>query len=75
MQMEIIDDLGTTPEEGRELLQHLLDNGFEGDVGKLALTLGRPAEQIGDLVVGNGEIDEDLVMKVRGIAEERGINI
>jgi len=68
-----VDDQGTTEAEGRELLKKLRDAGFEGSDEKLALALGRPVEEIEGLVSGTAPVDDDVVMKARGIAEQRGI--
>lgn len=70
-----VDDQGTSEAEGRELLKKLRDAGFEGSDEKLGLALGRPAEEIEALMNGNGPVDDDVVMKARGIAEQRGIEI
>ena len=72
---EIIDDIGTTEGEAKEILGGLLVNGFDNDLEQLAVVLGRPQEELADFLAGNQEIDEDLLMKMRGIAEERGIEI
>ncbi|MDQ3180011.1 MAG: hypothetical protein M3Q33_05770 [Acidobacteriota bacterium] len=71
----IVDDKGTTQKQAIELLNNLCREGFDDDVSRLALALGRPAEEIEDFVNGDETIDDDLVMKVRGIAVQRGINI
>ena len=68
-----VDDQGTTEAEGRELLKRLRDAAFEGSDEKLALALGRPAEEIEELLSGTAPVDDDVVMKARGIAEQRGI--
>ena len=56
-------------------LTTLCMRGFEGDAGLTALALGREREQIEDMMAGRDEIDEDLEMKIRGIAEEREIDL
>ncbi len=71
----IVDDKGTTQEQAIELLENLRREGFDGDVNGLALALGRPVEEIEDFINGDETIDDDLVMKIRGIAGQRGINI
>lgn len=71
----IVDDKGTTQEEAVELLENLSREGFDGDVNNLALALGRPVEEIEDFINGDETIDDDLVMKIRGIALQRGIEI
>ena len=58
-----------------KLLENLCREGFDDDVSKLALALGRPAEEIEDFINGDETIDDDLVMKARGIAVQRGITI
>lgn len=72
---QAIDSEGTTQTDARELLQNLNENGFSGDVGKLSLVLGRDQEEIQSFLDGSGDIDEDLVMKIRGIAQERNLEI
>jgi hypothetical protein len=70
-----IDSEGTTLEEAQHLLTKLGETGFSGDVGKLALALGRDEEEIGNILNGEAEVDEDLLMKIRGIARERDLEI
>jgi len=59
----------------KEAMEHLLERGFGGDKFMFALALGRTEEQIDGMLSGEEEIDEDLEMKVRGIAQERNIDI
>ncbi|MFN2456349.1 MAG: hypothetical protein ABR577_19300 [Pyrinomonadaceae bacterium] len=70
-----VDDEGTTETEGRTLLKRLRDSGFEGNDEKLAVALGRPIEEIQGWMGGAEPVDDDVVMKARGIAKERGIQI
>lgn len=72
---DAIDSMNTSPEEAHELLNNLCENGFAGDAEELALALGRDEEEIKDMLSGEEDIDEDLLMKIRGIAQERGIEI
>jgi len=72
---EAVDDRGTSQEEGRALLARLRDNGFEGSDEKLAVALGRPVEEVAAWTGGGETVDDDVVMKARGIAQERGISI
>jgi hypothetical protein len=72
---QAIDSQGTSAEDAFELLDNLCENGFEGDVSKLALALGRDEDEINSFFDGEQNIDEDLLMKIRGIAQERGIEI
>ena len=72
---QAVDDRGTSEAEGRELLLKLRDNGFEGSDEKLSVVLGRPIEEVKGLTGGTEVVDDDVVMKARGIAKERGISI
>ncbi len=70
-----LDSEGTTEEQGRTILQRLRDEGFESDDAKLAVALGRPVEEVQAWTSGGAPIDDDLIMKARGIAQERGIDL
>ncbi len=70
-----VDNHGTTETEGRALLKRLRDSGFEGNDQKLAVALGRPLEEVQGWMGGADPVDDDVVMKARGIAKERGIEI
>jgi hypothetical protein len=66
------DDPGSV---GRYLLLQLCENGFDGNAQETALALGRTTEEMDDIIAGNEEPDEDLVMKIRALAREREIAI
>jgi hypothetical protein len=68
-----IDDRETSQGEGRELLRRLRDEAFERSDEKLAVALGRPAEEISGIINNGAAVDDDVVMKARGIAKERGV--
>jgi len=70
-----VDDKGTDQEEAQNILTTLRDQGFDGDNGKLAIALGRSAEQVQTMISGAETIDDDVVMKARGIAHNRGIEV
>jgi hypothetical protein len=70
-----VDDRGTNQSEGRALLKQLRDNGFEASDEKLAIALGRPIEEVEAWTNGSETVDDDVIMKARGIAKERGIEI
>ena len=72
---EAVDDQGTGQAEGRALLKHLRDAGFNGSDEQLALALGRPVEEVEGWMGGAEPVDDDVVMKARGIAKERGVEI
>jgi hypothetical protein len=73
---EAVDDRGTNQSEGRALLKRLRDQGFDSSDEKLAVALGRPLEEVAAWT-GEGEepVDDDVIMKARGIAKERSIEI
>ena len=70
-----VDDKGTDQEEAQNMLVALRDEGFDGDNEKFAVALGRTAEQVEAMIDGAETIDDDVVMKARGIALNRGIEI
>ena len=73
---QAVDDRGTTEAGGREILKRLRDEGFEADDEKLAVALGRPVEEVQGWTAGGDEpVDDDIIMKARGIARERGIEL
>jgi hypothetical protein len=70
-----VDDQGTSEAEGRALLKRLRDAAFDGSDAKLAVALGRPTEEVQGWMGAAEPVDDDVVMKARGIAKERGIEI
>lgn len=70
-----VDDRGTNQTEARAILKRLRDNGFEGSDEKLAVALGRPIEEIEGWTGGAEPVDDDVIMKARGIANDRSIDI
>ena len=70
-----VDDRGTDQEEAQQMLANLRDKGFENSNEKLAVALGRTDEQVQAMISGAETIDDDVVMKSRGIALHRGIEI
>jgi len=71
----VIDDQGTDQSEASEILRHIRDNAFEANDEKLALALGRPADEIKEWTSGNGLIDGDVILKARTLAMQRGFEI
>jgi hypothetical protein len=72
---EVLDDRGTDQAEAHEMLRQVRDAAFEGSDEKLALALGRPAQEIEQWTSGAGRVDGDVVLKARGLANQRGIEI
>jgi hypothetical protein len=70
-----VDDKGTGQEQAQHMIEALRDQGFDGDNEKLAKALGRTIEQVDGMIGGSETIDDDVVMKARGIALNRGIQI
>lgn len=71
----IVDDHGTGQEKAAKILRKLRDRAFDASDEKLALALGRPVEEIAAWNEGMEIIDDDVVMKARGIAMNRGVHI
>ena len=71
----IVDDQGTGQEKAARILLNLRDRAFEASDEKLALALGRPVEEITAWNAGIEIIDDDVVMKARGIAMHRGVHV
>ena len=74
-QENALDDRGTDTAGGLALLKRLRDSGFEGDDLKFSVALGRPVEEVAAWMAGSEPPDDDIIMKARGIAKERGIEI
>lgn len=72
---QAVDDRGTNQSEGRALLKRLRDRGFDSSDEKLAVALGRPLEEVEAWTGGAETVDDDVIMKARGIAKERNIEI
>lgn len=72
---EAVDSQGTDADSAREILRSLRDKGFDGSDEKLAVVLGRPTAEVTALIGGDEIVDDDVVMKARGIAQQRGIEI
>jgi len=70
-----VDDKGTDQDEAQHMLKTLRDQGFDGSAEKFAVALGRTIEQVKAMIGGSETIDDDVVMKARGIALNRGIAI
>ncbi len=66
----IVDAQGTNQEQAREMLSELQQKQSSGDNNELALALGRDVEEIEELLAGDDVLDDDLVMKMRGLAQQ-----
>ena len=70
-----MDDRGTRQDEAAQILRNLRDRAFQASDERLALALGRPPEEVAAWYAGEEVIDDDVVMKARGIAMNRGVRI
>ncbi|MEO7971245.1 MAG: hypothetical protein ABI698_08100 [bacterium] len=71
----IVDDRGTDQRKAAKILINLRNRGFEASDEKLSLALGRPLAEITAWTTGRELIDDDVIMKARGIAMHRGIHV
>ena len=71
----VVDDRGTNQAQAAAILRNLRDRAFEASDEKLALALGRPPEEVAAWSAGEEVIDDDVVMKARGIAMHRGVHV
>jgi hypothetical protein len=71
----VVDDRGTNQAQAATILRNLRDRAFEASDEKLALALGRPIEEVAAWNTGEEVIDDDVVMKARGIAMHRGVHV
>jgi hypothetical protein len=72
---DALDDRGLDATGGLALLKRLRDGGFDADDERFAVALGRPLEEVEAWMQGTEPPDDDIIMKARGIARERGIEI
>lgn len=71
----IVDDRGTGQDKAVQILRKLRDRAFDASDEKLAVALGRPVQEVAAWNAGQELIDDDVVMKARGIAMHRGVHI
>ena len=70
-----VDDKGTDQEQAQHMIEALRDQGFNSDNEQVAKALGRTIEQVQGMIDGTETVDDDVIMKARGIALHRGIQI
>jgi len=71
----IVDDRGTGQDKAVQILRTLRDRAFDASDEKLAVALGRPVQEVVEWNAGEALIDDDVVMKARGIAMHRGVAV
>jgi hypothetical protein len=72
---QAIDDRGNDQNHGREMLRNFINHGFNGNFETAAVALGWPQEKLRQHLSGEATVDDDLVMKMRGISKERSFDI
>jgi hypothetical protein len=72
---DLVDDKQTDQESAHEMLKVLCEKAFGGDVDATSLALGRERSDVQGLIDLEGSVDDDLAMKIRGLAEQRGIDL
>ena len=68
---EFVDDLGTNQDQAREELKDLCEFWFNGSAADAAVALGRDETEISAMLVEGSTIDDDLVIKIRGLKQQR----
>ena len=61
--------------EGVDLLKDFIAVGFRSDISAASLALGYEEELLRSMLNGEQPVDDDLEMKMRGIAQERNFGI
>jgi len=70
-----LDDAGTTNEMAVQIIRTLRDQAFDGNDEKLATALGSSVNEIRSWFDGSVEVDSDALIKARGLAEERNVEV
>lgn len=70
-----LDDHGTHQEQAAKILRALFEQAFDSNEEKLAIAIGKSAEDTHELLGTSGIFDSDMVLKMRGIAINRGVDI
>lgn len=72
----LVDDQGTSQEAARGMMEQLVNANFDGGgLEHLSLIMGRPQEELQRFLSGEEPLDDDFVMKMRGVAQERGVDL
>ena len=65
----------TDERSGMDLLKRFCEDGFGSNTNEAALVLGRTQEEIDSMLRGDMVVDDDLILKIRGIADQRSIQL
>jgi hypothetical protein len=60
---------------GVDLLKDFIAVGFRSDINAASLALGYDEDLLRSMLNGESPVDDDLEMKMRGIAQERNFRI
>jgi len=75
MNENAVDDKGTGQTEARDMMNQLLNERFNGGLEHFSLVMGRPEDELQRFISGDEPLDDDFVMKMRGVAKERGFEL
>lgn len=70
-QIDPVTDDALNQDEAREILRSVCTKEFGDALGKAAIALGRPRDQLESMLSGGAVIDDDVVIKARGLSQER----
>ena len=70
-----VDDRGTTQDETLNFIKHLRDSAFDSSNEQIAMALGRTESQVEAWFSGSETINDDVIMKARGIARTRNVDL
>ena len=63
------------PSNIKQMLADFINEAFDGDANAAAVVLGRDPANIRAILDGETDADDDLGVKIRGIAKERGVEL
>ena len=63
------------PSNIKQMLADFINEGFDGDANAAAVVLGRDPANLRSILDGATDADDDLGLKIRGIAKERGVEL
>ena len=74
MREEVTKNHNFNQDEIGQMLVSLSFDDFDSGIDNLAFALGRTADEIDAMIEGRQPIDEDLAIKIRGIARNRYVS-
>ena len=70
-----LDDAGTDDQMAVQIIRALRDRAFDGNDQKMALALGRTAEEVRMWFDGGVAVDGDALMKARAMGNQRNVDL